>query len=311
MTAPGSEAFVEAALLRFGVVADRSGPEFESRSGAGVHPVRTSAGSTAFLKVTPAGLGTGAIDGACRELRFYTDIAHLAPVRTPRLLDWVRLDEGVALLLEAAGRPVPVERWTAEMWSALGRDLAALHAMDVPAASRRPAPDPLGSALADPDLDVIRAFWQPVLPNLDDLLARLAHLERDLDALPAALVHGDCHTDNIVHRSGRQVFCDWQVTGVGRPASDLAMLRVRATPAGVDVPDALLDAYSASAGHPRRAVERAVLAAEVAIFVLQWPPFAAYNTPAGIDRVHRRTRSIADGWLSDVTRIGFGGKYPV
>jgi aminoglycoside phosphotransferase (APT) family kinase protein len=44
------------------------------------------------------------------------------------------------------------------------------------------------------------------------------------------------HTDNIVHSSESLVFLDWQMSGVGRPGSDLAFLNVRAMPAGVTTP---------------------------------------------------------------------------
>ena len=95
------------------------------------------------------------------------------------------------------------------------------------------------------------------------------------------------------------VFCDWQSSGAGTPSSDLAFPSVRATPAGVTVRPAFLDAYLKDADANRRhAVELATLAAELWIFVLLWPPYAAYNTPAGIDRVRGRTRLLADRWLA-------------
>jgi hypothetical protein len=37
---------------------------------------------------------------------------------------------------------------------------------------------------------------------------------------------------------------------------------------------------------------------ELAIFVFQWPPFAAYNSPAGIARVNDRTRQLAATWFA-------------
>ncbi|HEY1486694.1 MAG TPA: aminoglycoside phosphotransferase family protein [Micromonosporaceae bacterium] len=295
MSAPS---FVASVQLRFSLVRRESDVRLESRSGAGVHAVRTPDGPDAYLKVTPAALGGHALEAARRELRFYTTVAPTAPVRTPTLLDHLDTDDGVALLLEAAGEPAPVGRWAPEMWSALGCDLAALHAMAPPAQPGWHGPDPLRQALADPDLAATRTFWAPTLPHLDELLSRLAELEADMTAVPPAFVHGDCHTDNIVHRAGALVFCDWQSAGTGRPLSDLAFLSVRATPAGVTVPAAVLDAYLAGGGHERRTVERALLAEELAIFLLQWPPFAAYNSPAAVERVRRRTRMLADRWLN-------------
>jgi hypothetical protein len=67
----------------------------------------------------------------------------------------------------------------------------------------------------------------------------------------------------------------------------------------VTVPPGFLDAYLADAdAGRRRSVELATLAAELWFFVLLWPPFAAFNTPTGIDRVRRRTRLLADRWLA-------------
>ena len=183
------------------------------------------------------------------------------------------------------------------MWSALGRDLAALHAMVPPAQPGWQGPDALPHGLADSDLAATRTFWAPTLPHFDELLSRLAEQESDMKALPPAFVHGDCHTENIVHRAAALVFCDWQAAGIGRPLSDLALLSVRATPAGVTVPSTVLDAYLADGRHDRRTAERALLA-ELAIFLVQWPPFAVYNTPTGVERVRRRTRMLADRWLN-------------
>lgn len=95
------------------------------------------------------------------------------------------------------------------------------------------------------------------------------------------------------------MFCDWQESGTGRATSDLALLSVRATPSGAHVPGAVLDEYvrqSADAGvrHDGAELRRAVELEELAVLVFQWPPFAAYNDDAGIARVRRRARHLAD-----------------
>jgi aminoglycoside phosphotransferase (APT) family kinase protein len=176
------------------------------------------------------------------------------------------------------------------------RDLAALHGMHGPLGPAWNGPDALATAMAGPDVDTIRSFWEPTLPRLDELLSGAARLNGAMSAVPPGFVHGDCHTENITHVDGSLVFCDWQSTGIGRPSADLALLTVRATPAGVTVPPALLDAYLAV--HAGRADElrRAVLAEELAILVFQWPHFAAYNSASGIARVRARAGHLAERW---------------
>jgi hypothetical protein len=98
----------------------RSGGSLESRSGAGVHPVVTADGIAAYLKIAPRHL-------AAPEVDFYRFVE--VPVSTPSLIDFKEVDGTIALLLADAGSTVPVTRWTASMWGAVGRDLAALHAM--------------------------------------------------------------------------------------------------------------------------------------------------------------------------------------
>ncbi|MCW3819340.1 aminoglycoside phosphotransferase family protein [Micromonospora sp. DR5-3] len=286
-------------LRAFGVTTDQeSNARLESRSGAGVCAVRTSDGRAAYLKVTPATLGPQAIAAARRELRFYTEIAPVAPVRAPRLLDCLDAGDGVAVLLAAAGETRRVPEWTTGTWAALGRDLAGLHDMPIPTGTDWQRPDALQEALTDPNLAEIDSFWASALPQLGELLARRAELMEQLRALPPAFVHGDCHTANLVHSAGAIVFCDWQAAGIGRPASDLAFLSVRATPNGAIVPPALLDAYLDARACDRRALRRALLAEELAVFVFLWPAFAALNSPQGIARVRRRTLRLSRRWFS-------------
>jgi aminoglycoside phosphotransferase (APT) family kinase protein len=286
--------FAEAAGAEFGVVPAEPGGRLESRSGAGVRRVRTRDGSPAYLKVTPATLGPGALAAADRELRFYLEIAPAAPIRTPHLIAARSDGDGIALLLEAAGERAPADAWTPRMWSALGHSLAALHEMPLPARAgwhRKDAPP-------EPDLATIEAFWRPSLPSLDRLLDARDDLEQAANALPPAFVHGDCHTDNIVLAAGVPVFCDWQSAHIGRPLADLAFLSVRATPAGVSVPAALLDAYLERRPLNRRAAKVALVAEELAVLVRQWPAYAGYNGAAGIARVRARALLLADRWFA-------------
>ncbi|MFD9538574.1 phosphotransferase family protein [Streptomyces sp. NPDC060022] len=234
--------------------------------------MRTAGGQSAYLKLTPAAQGPDALAAARRELLFYRRPAPTAPVRSPELLMSADTEDGLAVLLAAAGRPVPVTAWTPGMSAALGRELASLHGMPLPADASWGRPDALRQALTEPDLPAIEAFWAPTLPLFAEIVSRRAELERRTEGLPRVFIHGDCHTDNITHTEESLVLLDWQESGVGRPVPDLAFLNVRAVPAGVTAPPELLDAYLSGRPHDRRTLELALLAGELAVFVFQWPP---------------------------------------
>jgi aminoglycoside phosphotransferase (APT) family kinase protein len=184
------------------------------------------------------------------------------------------------------------------MWAELGTELAALHSMPLPPGPHWTRSDATMQALADPDLERVDAFWAGTLPQLADVVADRTGLREATTALSPVFTHGDCHTGNLLHSAGSLVFCDWQAAGIGRPASDLAFVTVRAIPSGAVVPSALLDAYLINRPCDRRVLERALIAEELAVFVFLWPPYAAVNSPSGIARVVRRTRELARRWLA-------------
>jgi Ser/Thr protein kinase RdoA (MazF antagonist) len=221
------------------------------------HALIATDGKTAYLKVTPATLGPQAAAAARRELRFYQDLAGVAPVRTPRLLDCVDSENGVAALLEAAGEPLEASSWTPRMWADLGRELAALHNMPLPARADWNRPDELQGALAEPNQGQVETFWAGTLPQLADMLSRRSELEDQIKAVPPVFIHGDCHTDN----------------------------------------SALVDAYLESRPCERLTLERALIAEELATFVFLWPPYAAFNSTSGIARVRQRTFELAERWF--------------
>lgn len=284
------------AVREFGITIDHDcARPADARSGAGVHRARTRGGREAYLKVTPASLDAWALDGARREVRFYRQLADHVPVTTPPLLGAVETEAGVALLLAAAGEQVNAQAWSRPAWATLGRDLAGLHAASADARDWH-RQDPLLDAMSDPVPSLVTRFWTDVLPGLRDLLACREALREKLTSQPVVFIHGDCHTGNIVHAPDGLVFCDWQSAGIGRATSDLALLRVRAAPAGVTVPHEFMTAYLRHGGGDRTELERALIAEELAIFAFQWPPFAPYNSRAGIERVRDRTRDLAAKW---------------
>ncbi|GLZ01565.1 phosphotransferase [Actinoplanes sp. NBRC 103695] len=268
--------FLRDALRILRVEPREDGRRLESRSGAGVHPVTTAEGDAAYLKIMPGTLGA-------RELRFYREVAPGAPVRTPALLGHLETDAGVALLLAAAGQTLDVDRWTPGMWVALGRDLAALHEMP----GNWAGPDELGGV----DHAAAAAYWGP---DFDGVLAGADRLWDAMAAPAPVFAHGDCHTENITHVDGSPVFCDWQNAGTGRASADLALLSVRATPAGVTVPPALLDAYLAGRSGPAAELRRAIVAEELAVLLFLWPRYAGYNTAEGNARIRARALRLAE-----------------
>jgi aminoglycoside phosphotransferase (APT) family kinase protein len=184
------------------------------------------------------------------------------------------------------------------MWAALGRDLAALHETDMGEFGWA-RPDTLRSALAAPDLVAVERFWGATLPRLADVIAAREELANAMDVLPSVFVHGDSHTGNIAVADESLIFLDWQMSGTGRPGADLSFLNVRAAPAGVTAPPELAAAYLRNRDVGPRALERALLAEEMAVYVFQWPPFAAYNTPAGVERVRQRASLLATRWFQE------------
>ncbi|MCP2266329.1 phosphotransferase family protein [Promicromonospora thailandica] len=278
-----------AALTAFGVTPTGAPASAEARSGAGVHQVRTAAGAPAYLKVTPVALGAWAVAAAERELRFYRAVAPTLPVPTPALLDAAALPAGLALLLSDAGAARPASAWTDRDWAELGGQLAVLHSSPLPEGSwdRR---DPLREPL--PDAGLVRAFWASDLPDV--LPEHRARIVERLDARPTVFVHGDCHAANVLHSGRGLALCDWQSAGFGRASADLAFLSVRAAPAGVRIPPTLLAGYLARSPADADALRRAVLLEELATYVFEWPAYAGYNDAAGIARVRRRTRALAD-----------------
>lgn len=284
-------------LAEFGVSATSSGRQGDASSGAGIHAVRTADGDLAYLKITPAGLGPHALEAARREVRFYREVAATTAVQTPRLLASVESEDGVAILLTAAGQAREATSWSRRTWAAVGEQLAVLHAMPLPAGADWQRPDSLLAVMAEPDSSEVSACWAGSVPELPAVLSRISRLLADMSALPPVFTHGDCHAGNILFGGHRPALCDWQSAGIGRPVSDLAFLSARATASGAVVPTDLIAAYLARRPQDRRELERALLAEELAIFIFQWPPYLAFNTPATAARVRRRAQALAARWL--------------
>jgi hypothetical protein len=287
-------------LGEFGLATQNMVRAAHSQSPAGVHRVRTATGRDAYLKTTPAELGPEAVLAARREVRFYRELASGLACRTPELLASYDAEDGIAVLLASAGRAKVPQSWSPSMWAACGGRLALLHTTPLPPGEDWHRPDPLLRAMAEPVLESITACWAQVLPELPRILSSADELVSHGSLRPAVFTHGDCHTGNIVFLGEHPAFCDWQAAVVGRAASDLAFLSVRATPLRVAVPPDLVTAYLDHANGDREELERALIAEELAVFVFQWPHFSHLNAPAAVAHVRRRVRFLASRWLSDL-----------
>jgi Ser/Thr protein kinase RdoA (MazF antagonist) len=268
------------------------------KSGSRIHVVRRDNGRTCVLKVTSLGEDDAARRGR-RELAFYRDLAARMPIRTPALLDAYEDDDVIALLLSAHGAVEPATAWDRRSWLALAVDLARLHGTAVPAPDHWTEMWSPVHALSEPDLPMIERFWREDLGSaLDAIVDSRERLAQEILQAGECFVHGDCHTENILREDGALVWIDWQGTGIGNPARELAFLHARATPSGARIPPELLATYCRERNTDLEQMRRSVLAAELGIFLFEWPPYASFNSPAGTQRVRRRTRDLAERWMA-------------
>lgn len=266
-------------------------------SGSRVHFARRDDGRTCVLKVTSL-RRDGDARAWRRELAFYRDLAERMPIRTPALLDSYEDDDVIAMLLSAHGEIAPSTAWDRSSWLALAVDLARLHSTAVPSPDRWKAHWSPFHALRAPDMPMVDGFWREDLASsLDAIIESRELLEQEIHQAGECFVHGDCHTENVLREDGALVWIDWQSAGIGNPARDLAFLNARATPSGARMPPEMLATYCNDRDLDLERMRRSVIAAELSIFLFEWPPYASFNTPAGIRRVRRRTRYLAEQWI--------------
>jgi len=265
-------------------------------SGSRVHFARQEDGRECVLKVTSLRRDDDARAGR-RELDFYRDLAERMPLRTPALLDYLEDDEAIALVLSAHGEIEPATPWDRRSWLSLAVDLARLHGTEVPDPDRWRGDRSPFHALIEPDMPVVDGFWREDLPSsFDAIIESRELLEQEILRAGASFVHGDCHTDNILREHGALVWIDWQSTGIGNPALELAFLAARATPSGARIPPEMLAKYCSESNKDRELMLRSIMAAELSIFIFEWPPYASFDSPAGTRLVRRRTRYLAERW---------------
>jgi len=266
-------------------------------SGSQVYVARQEDGRACVLKVTSLQRDDDARAGH-RELAFYRDLAGRLPIRTPTLLDHYADNDVIAMILSAHGEIRPAASWDRRSWRALAVDLARLHGTAVSEPDRWEDDRLPFHALREPDMPVVDGFWrQDLASSLDAIIESRDLLEQEILRAGECFVHGDCHTENILHENGALVWIDWQSTGRGNPAKELAFLQARATPSGARMPPELLVTYCSERDIDVELMRRSVIAAELSIFIFEWPPYAAFDAPEGTQRVRHRTRDLAERWL--------------
>lgn len=265
-------------------------------SGSQVHLARQEDGRACVLKVTSLRRDDDARAGR-RELDFYHHLAERMPIRTPALLDYFEDNEAIAILLSAHGEIEPATSWDRKSWLSLAVDLARLHGTEVPEPDRWIDDRSPFHALREPDMPVVDGFWREDLPSLDAIVESRELLEREILHAGESLVHGDCHTDNILRENGAMVWIDWQSTRIGNPALELAFLEARATPSGARIPPEMLAKYCSESDKDLELMLRSTIAAELSIFIFEWPLYASFDSPAGTRLVRRRTKYLAERWI--------------
>jgi aminoglycoside phosphotransferase (APT) family kinase protein len=267
-------------------------------SGSGVHLLRLD-GRDVVLKITRHADRAGHLP-ARRELRFYRELAPRLPVLVPRLLGSADGDQFTCLLLSAARPASHANGWSRRRWLEVAAQLGRLHGTAIAAAEAstwlqhtRP--------LEQHDAAGAMAYWRAA--GCADLAEPLFSAAPDLAAcaasLPACLVHGDCHTGNLlVDETGDLVWADWQQVGIGHGPEDLALLWQRAGFDGARPPrSAMLTVYARARGlAPEAALVRATVAAELLLLLLAWPQHLTTASPSRCRVMIRRLHRLAVTW---------------
>jgi thiamine kinase-like enzyme len=178
---------------------------------------------------------------ARREYNALRALEHLGLAVAPRPV----------LLDESYEQPVVVQTWLAgeiidappaddEGWLMLVEHLATVHrvtpvmvpfTLDLAVLHARNAAD--CRTIIDQQLTLLeRDAWPPVLPSLLTRLER--RLEHTWAEVPVALCHADPNTRNIVRRPGAWASVDWENSGWGDPAFEIADLVTHPAYASVD-----------------------------------------------------------------------------
>lgn len=267
-------------------------------SGSSIHFGMHSNGQRCVLKITSGGSSLEPQYWR-REFDFYHRLSDRVPLRTPALLDSFENENLIALLLTAQGKVEPPVDWDEPSWLNVAVQLARLHSTSVPDAGFWHLQDSPTDAWISPNRTILEEFWRDSpAPDLDALLDAREALALESVAGNACLVHGDCHSENLLRDANAVIWIDWQSCGIGSAARDLAFLSARMAPTGTTLPHTFLRTYSDARGVNLRLMEHSVLAAELGILVFEWPLYAVFNSREANDRVRARARMLADRWFA-------------
>ncbi len=257
---------------------------------------RLGDGADAYvLKVT-----AGARADARRELSFYQELADAVPVRTPRFVEGLGTDELTVLMVTAAEPGSPAREWDLARWLDIAGQLGSLHRT----LDRAGLEAHHWLQAERPETDVAPAervsLWSrsSLAPVVLPLLADLGRLHASLQRLPACLVHGDCHAQNLLRDADDNVvWADWAEVGVGRGPEELAILWQRAEFDGATVPrEAMVDAYALARGlEVDELLWDAIRSAELLMVLLGWPGFLIEQPSHGRDALFGHFELLANG----------------
>jgi aminoglycoside phosphotransferase len=218
MSEPGPDRAALLALLpeeSVGAV-ERLEPIALGASGAGVYAVSASRGAF-VLRLQGPRVDDGFFAQQLRVLR-RAAAASIAPAV-------VHVDEAARALVLQRAPGVPIAAALAEpvqreaLFASLVEQLRTLHALDPADVAER---DPLAKARALWEASRVRPgfpVWAGALaPMFDAIAAALAHDPR------RGVSHNDLNPTNILWDGGRAWIVDWEVTGLGHPYYDLAVL---------------------------------------------------------------------------------------
>ena len=196
-----------------------------------------------FASPSPESRASGARGGYRAETRFYTDLAHRLPIRTPRCLyGALSEDESTfTLILEDMAPAVQGDQIAGASVAAIeaaARNLAGLHAplWNAPELDRLDwttggAGEEFARYVEMATPAFIERYADRLAPEDREVLARFAERARRWVALrpkDRTLVHGDYRLDNLLFREDASglvaTAVDWQTLSVACGGQDLAYL---------------------------------------------------------------------------------------
>jgi aminoglycoside phosphotransferase (APT) family kinase protein len=257
-----------------------------------------------------------------REAQFYSRVSSRLPIRTPRVRT-ISTNEstGVIILTDYCEASPPAGAWTEAQFIRAAKDLGQFHAafhektaalagctfltrrsLEVTAEELSHAHESWANVAGQERFkDIITPERLGVVDGWVETVTRTQSL---LAAVPQTLIHGDCHTGNVLtDDDGAFVWANWSGASIGRGPEDISFFYQRAEFAGGKVPwDAMISAYHASlqtalgADIPFDDILRAAEASEWAVRLLQWPHYMDYATPDTLRAFVTRLDALAAGF---------------